>query len=107
MISKFLNEEKVVSLFYGKQEIIPYQIQNTSDMLQTYSIVIEDGDDGILPSHEIEAICDPAEWKYWILALGYTEPSSYDIIQKNSIVLEPNEKATVLFKCMTYRNIDP
>lgn len=97
----------MLSVFFGKQEIVPYQMHNSSDVLQTFSIVIEDVDADILPVNEFEIITDATEWKYWNTALGITEPSSYDIIQGNTLVLEPDERVTVLFKCLTYRAIDP
>jgi len=33
VINKFLNEEKVLSLFYGKQEVLPFVVQNTTDSI--------------------------------------------------------------------------
>ncbi|EAR93704.2 nephronophthisis protein, putative (macronuclear) [Tetrahymena thermophila SB210] len=107
VISKFLNEEKVLSVSYGRQEIVPYLLQNPTATIQTFSIIIEDADEDILNHSEFEPVTDSTEWKYWISALNLTELPSYDIIQGNTLVLEPNQKVHVLFKFMTYRNIDP
>ncbi|KRX06407.1 hypothetical protein PPERSA_05020 [Pseudocohnilembus persalinus] len=92
VLSNFLNEMKNLTVFFARQEIISYEIINTSNRQAIYKIQINDPDEQFLTEPEFQLIEKPNEWQHWVTRNGYNPVNDFNQIQAGHITLMPGHK---------------
>ena len=112
IMSNLLTSQISYDVLFGKTEYIQHEVKNSSPTPEIYSIRIDDPDQERIGYPELQPIILPEEWRFLIEQHGTEGPTdgnffSTDDKGKVSFILAPGQKVGLIFKFLTFREIDP
>ena len=111
-MSNLLTSSISYDALFGKTEYIDHEVKNSSPTQEIYSIKIDDPDQERVGYPELHPIILPEEWRFLSEKLGIDGPTegnffSIDDKGKVSFILSPGQKVNLMFKFLTFREVDP
>ncbi|KAL4506764.1 hypothetical protein ABPG72_001185 [Tetrahymena utriculariae] len=109
VLSQLLSQEYIADVQFGTTQYIYHTVVNTGYDTENFQIRIDDPDLIWLGINELNPVVQPEEWKMILEAEDIQGPKDTNIIEKErmSFLLEKGQSITLIFRFLSYREIDP
>lgn len=105
-MDEYCSTSDQLSVISGQLEFFKTKIHNPFNMNEVFTVHINDPDERIVQTSELQLVTDQVEWMHWVAQGKVERPLAYDIIQRTGdIYLKPNDEVELLFKFMTTRDV--